>query len=105
MSEIKLNENLFWGLREIAKGLGIADAEDMRKAPLIAAIVEQQNLIEAAKAQQSTMNNNYAPIGEDETPAAETGERTRKRIRTIKNKPAERIEKPVRPRVELDYPP
>ena len=99
----ELNDKLVSELREIAKGLGIADAEEMRKAPLVAAIVEQQNLIEAARAQQSAMNNNYAPIGtpEDEEPAGEAGERTRKRIRTVKNKPAEKVAKPARPRVDV----
>jgi transcription termination factor Rho len=103
MSEIELNDKLVSELREIAKGLGIADAEEMRKAQLIAIIVEQQNLINAARAQQSATNSNYAPIGEDETAAADGGERTRKRTRTIKNKPAEKVEnKPARPRVALD---
>lgn len=104
---IELNDKLVSELREIAKSLGIADAEELRKAQLISAIVEQQNLIEAAKAQQSAMNNNYAPIaGEEETPAAtvEAGERPRKRVRTTKNKTLEKVEKskPARPRVELD---
>src|ERR1700744_3255274 len=104
MSDIELNDKLVSELREIAKSLGIADADELRKAQLIASIVEQQNLIEAARAQRETMNNNYAPLaGKEETPAAETGERTRKRIRVIKGKPAEKLEnKPPRPRVALD---
>lgn len=100
---IELNDKLVSELREIAKSLGIADAEDMRKAQLITSIVEQQNLINAARAQQDAMDNNYAPIsGADDATAAETGERTRKRTRTVKNKPAEKLQgKPARPRVEV----
>lgn len=99
---IELNDKLVSELREIAKSLGIADAEDMRKAQLIASIVEQQNLIEAAKAQQNAMDSNYAPISVADEAPAETGDRTRKRTRTVKNKPAEKVQgKPSRPRVEV----
>ena len=97
---IELNDKLVSELREIAKSLGIAEADDLRKAQLIEAIVEQQNLIEAARAQQNAMANNYAPlIAENETPAGESGERTRKRIRTVKSKAI--LNKPSQPRVEV----
>jgi transcription termination factor Rho len=95
---IELNDKLVSELREIAKSLGIAEADDLRKAQLITAIVEQQNLIEAAKAQQSAVANNYAPIipETDETPATDAGEKSRKRIRTIKTKSTQpRVEVPL----------
>ena len=44
MSDIELNDKLVSELREIAKSLGIAEADELRKAQLITAIVEQQNL-------------------------------------------------------------
>lgn len=91
---IELNDKLVSELREIAKSLGIAEADDLRKAQLITAIVEQQNLIEAARAQQNAVANNYAPIGAE--PAGEGGEKTRKRIRTIKTNSKEpRVEVPL----------
>jgi transcription termination factor Rho len=98
---IELNDKLVSELREIAKSLGIAEADDLRKAQLIESIVEQQNLIEAARAQQNTMANNYAPIGaeSEEAAATETGERTRKRIRVVKSKAI--LNKPTQPRVEV----
>ena len=84
---IELNDKLVSELREIAKSLGIAEADDLRKAQLITAIVDQQGLIEAARAQQSTVASNYTPIQpEAETSAADAGEKTRKRVRTIKTK-------------------
>jgi transcription termination factor Rho len=96
---IELNDKLVSELREIAKSLGIAEADELRKAQLITAIVEQQNLIEAARAQQSAVANNYAPIASEnaDTPAADAGEKSRKRVRTIKtkNSAAPRIEVPL----------
>ncbi len=96
---IELNDKLVSELREIAKSLGIAEADELRKAQLITAIVEQQNLIEAARAQQSAVANNYAPIASEnaDTPAADAGEKSRKRVRTIKTKSstAPRIEVPL----------
>jgi len=94
---IELNDKLVSELREIAKSLGIAEADDLRKAQLITAIVDQQGLIEAARAQQSTVASNYTPIQpEAETSAADAGEKTRKRVRTIKTKSNEpRIEVPL----------
>jgi transcription termination factor Rho len=94
---IELNDKLVSELREIAKSLGIAEAEELRKAELITAIVEQQNLIEAARAQQSTVAQNYAPIQAAESEvAADAGEKGRKRARTLKPKSSEpRVEVPL----------
>jgi len=94
---IELNDKLVSELREIAKSLGIAEAEELRKAQLITAIVEQQNLIEAARAQQNAVASNYAPIQPENNEApAEAGEKTRKRIRTIKTKSTQpRVEVPL----------
>jgi len=85
---IELNDKLVSELREIAKSLGISEADELRKPQLITAIVEQQSLIEAARAQQSTVANNYAPINAAnyEAPATDAGEKSRKRVRTIKPK-------------------
>jgi transcription termination factor Rho len=89
-----LNDKLVSELREIAKSLGIADADSLRKPELITNIVQMQQLIEAARAQQQTVENNYAPIG---APAKEeTGEKkTRNRIRVVKNTNQPRIEVPL----------
>ena len=91
---IELNDKLVSELREIAKSLGIAEADELRKAPLIAAIVNQQQLIETARNQQSVVENNYA-----EKPAApaapENTEKTRKRTRTLKTKEQPRVEVPL----------
>jgi transcription termination factor Rho len=96
MSDItELNDKLVSELREMAKSLGIAEADDLRKPQLISKIVEQNQLIEAARAQQSAVENNYAPVKAAEPVAAENGERTRKRIRTIKNSNEPRIEVPL----------
>jgi len=92
----ELNDKLVSELREIAKSLGVAEADDLRKADLITAIVEQQNLIEAARAQQHTVANNYAPIGTIPEAVAENGEKSRKRVRTIKTNSKEpRVEVPL----------
>jgi len=95
---IELNDKLVSELREIAKSLGISEADELRKPQLITAIVEQQGLIEAARAQQSTVANNYAPINaaNDEASATDAGEKSRKRVRTIKPKStAPRVEVPL----------
>lgn len=76
----ELNDKLVSELREIAKSLGIAEADELRKAQLIENISQQQQLIEAARTQQATVDSNYAetkPAG-----APEAAERTRKRTRT-----------------------
>jgi transcription termination factor Rho len=88
----ELNDKLVSELREIAKSLGIAEADDLRKPQLISSIVEQQQLIEAARAQQSTVENNYTP--KTEAPA-ENNDKTRKRIRTVKSSTQPRVEVPL----------
>jgi transcription termination factor Rho len=98
MSDIttELNDKLVSELREMARTLGIAEADELRKAQLITRIVEQQQLIEAARAQQSTLASNYAEI--NAAPAAEEGDdKPRKRTRVIKQKSstAPRIEVPL----------
>src|SRR5579863_6956248 len=88
----ELNDKLVSELREIAKNLGIAEADDLRKAQLISRIVEQEQLIEAARLQQTTVNTIYAPKG---AVPVEAPEKSRKRIRTIKNSNEPRIEVPL----------
>jgi transcription termination factor Rho len=77
----ELNDKLVSELRDIARMLGIAEAEDLRKAHLISRIVEQEQLIEAARTQQSTVNTIYTPKG---AAPSENTEKTRKRIRVKK---------------------
>jgi transcription termination factor Rho len=98
----ELNDKLVSELREMARSLGIAEADTLRKAELITSIVNQQELIEAARAQQAIVNQNYAEIKTAEPVAAapraeeETGEKTRKRTRTLKSKiTAPRVEVPL----------
>ncbi|MBB5397670.1 transcription termination factor Rho [Mucilaginibacter sp. AK015] len=90
---IELNDKLVSELREIAKSLGIAEADELRKAQLIGKIVEQQQLIEAARNQQATVENNYAE--KPAVAAAENIEKTRKRVRSVKTKDQPRIEVPL----------
>jgi transcription termination factor Rho len=90
----ELNDKLVSELREMAKSLGITQADELRKPQLISSIVEQQQLIEAARAQQAAMNNNYSEI-KPSTATEEPAERTRKRIRTTKSKSSPRIEVPL----------
>src|SRR5471030_2271854 len=89
---IELNDKLVSELREIARNLGIAEADDLRKAQLVSKIVEQEQLIEAARIQQNTVNTIYT--AKDARPA-EAPEKTRKRIRTIKNSNEPRVEVPL----------
>ncbi|HWZ02921.1 MAG TPA: Rho termination factor N-terminal domain-containing protein, partial [Mucilaginibacter sp.] len=88
----ELNDKLVSELRDIARNLGIAEAEDLRKAQLITRIVEQEQLIEAARAQQSTVNTIYTPKGAE---PVESAEKTRKRIRTVKTSNKPRVEVPL----------
>jgi transcription termination factor Rho len=88
----ELNDKLVSELRDIARNLGIAEADDLRKAQLISRIVEQEQLIEAARAQQNTVNSNYAVI---EKAPVEAPEKARKRTRTIKSSTEPRIEVPL----------
>jgi transcription termination factor Rho len=90
---IELNDKLVSELREIARNLGIAEADELRKAQLVTKIVEQEQLIEAARAQQQTVNNNYGIV--EKPKPVETTEKIRKRIRTIKNSNEPRIEVPL----------
>ena len=84
MSDIsELNDKLVSELREMAKSLGIADADELRKPQLISNIVEQQQLIEAARAQQAAVDHNYSAAPGAAAPV-ETGDKQRKRTRTIK---------------------
>lgn len=92
--KIELNDKLVSELRDIAKNLGIAEADELRKALLIARIIEQQQLIEAARAQQNIVEQNYSPITAE--PAAETAsEKARKRTRVLKPKTQPRVEVPL----------
>ncbi|QXV67377.1 transcription termination factor Rho [Mucilaginibacter sp. 21P] len=93
MSETtELNDKLVSELREIAKSLGIAEADDLRKAQLITAINEQQQLIAVAREQQDTTNNNYTEKTATAAPAAEFEDKPRKRTRTVKGKEQPRVE-------------
>jgi len=87
----ELNDKLVSELRQMAKDLGIAEADELRKAQLVTRIVEQEKLIETAREQQSALQDNYT----DKNAAAtqpENGEETegddkpRKRTRTVKAK-------------------
>ncbi|MBK0380886.1 transcription termination factor Rho [Mucilaginibacter segetis] len=89
---IELNDKLVSELREIAKSLGIAETDELRKAQLITAIVEQQQLIETARKQQNAVNNNYT---EKTAEPAEKVEKTRKRTRSVKAKNEPRVEVPL----------
>ena len=86
---LELNDKLVSELRQMAKDLGIAEADELRKAQLITRIVEQESLIDAARSQQSTLNENYAHVAADTTDAeatADTEDKPRKRVRTVKTK-------------------
>ncbi|HVW96977.1 MAG TPA: transcription termination factor Rho [Mucilaginibacter sp.] len=87
----ELNDKLVSELREIAKNLGIPEADELRKAALISRIVEQEQLIEAARMQQDTVNSNYAAV---EPPPAPSPEKARKRIRS-KSSATPRVEVPL----------
>jgi len=90
--KIELNDKLVSELREIAKNLGIAEADELRKPQLITRIVEQQQLIEAARAQQNIVESNYTPTTDQ---AAEPADKTRKRTRVLKPKNQPRVEVPL----------
>jgi transcription termination factor Rho len=90
----ELNDKLVSELREIARNLGIAESDELRKAQLITRIVEQEQLIEAARAQQQAVDSNYAAIDKTE-PEAEPADKARKRIRTVKNTNKPRVEVPL----------
>jgi transcription termination factor Rho len=90
----ELNDKLVSELREIARNLGIAESDELRKAQLITRIVEQEQLIEAARAQQQAVNSNYAAVDKTE-PEAEPVDKARKRTRTIKSTNKPRVEVPL----------
>ena len=86
----ELNDKLVSELRTMAKSFGIAEADAFRKAELITKIVEQQELIEAARSQHETVTNNYTPTVAEES--ADTDNTPRKRVRTLKPKNEQRVE-------------
>ena len=88
----ELNDKLVSELRDIARNLGITEADTLRKAELIERIVEQEMLIEAARAQQSTVNTIYTPKGAE---PVENTEKSRKRTRTVKSSTQPRVEVPL----------
>jgi len=88
----ELNDKLVSELREIAKNLGVVEADDLRKTQLISKIIEQEQLIEAARVQQNTVNTIYAP---KHAKPVENAEKSRKRIRTVKNSNVPRVEVPL----------
>src|SRR3954470_8299093 len=95
---IELNDKLVSELRDIAKSLGIAEADELRKAQLVTAIVKRQQLIEAARNQESIVNDNYSEktaVPAEVVEAGNNGEKTRKRTRTIKSKNEPRVEVPL----------
>ncbi|MFD2323819.1 transcription termination factor Rho [Mucilaginibacter galii] len=75
----------------MAKDLGIAEADELRKAQLVTRIVEQEKLIETAREQQSALQDNYTDKN-SAAPQPENGEdadgddKPRKRTRTVKAK-------------------
>ncbi len=90
---IELNDKLVSELRDMAKTLGIPEADELRKPQLITRIVEQQELIDAARAQQSILANNYAEITAE--PAADEKPRKRARVLKPKNYNVPRVEVPL----------
>jgi transcription termination factor Rho len=71
----ELNDKLVSELREIARTFGVENADGLRKQDLISKIVEQKELIEAAR--QDTP---------EEAPSDTEEDKPRKRTRTIKSK-------------------
>lgn len=93
----ELNDKLVSELRELAKSLGVTEADELRKPQLISKIIEQNQLIEAARAQQSAVETNYS-AKKTAAPAvvAEANEKPRKRTRTVKTNSNEpRVEVPL----------
>lgn len=80
--KIELNDKLVSELRDIAKSFGIENADELRKADLVAKITEQQALIAAAKDSLLSASAEANDIAIDAKP--------KKRTRTIK---AELVEK------------
>jgi transcription termination factor Rho len=99
----ELNDKLVSELRAMAKGLGLAEADTLRKAELINRITAQQQLIEVARQQQETVAKNYtqadntpeAPAEQTEENNTEDSSKPRKRLRTLKSKTEKRVEIPL----------
>ncbi|GAA4088024.1 transcription termination factor Rho [Mucilaginibacter panaciglaebae] len=89
----ELNDKLVSELREIAKSLGVADADSLRKPDLISNIVQMQQLIEAARTQQQVVEDNYTPAGAKKEEAGE--KKVRNRIRTSTKLTKPRVEVPL----------
>ncbi|MCJ8209949.1 transcription termination factor Rho [Mucilaginibacter sp. RS28] len=68
--------------------MGIEEADELRKPQLISRISEQQQLIEAARAQQDLLNESYAQKNTeaDASSDAEADKPRAKRARTVKSK-------------------
>ena len=92
----ELNDKLVSELREIARSFGVENADGLRKQDLINKIVEQKELIEAAR--QNTPANDEPIAAEEEKP--------RKRARTVRSKDSG--DRPVAPSREetpvLEFP-
>lgn len=73
----ELNDKLVSELREIAHSFGVENADGLRKQDLIKKIVEQKELIEAAR--QNALPEEVAEVTEEEG-------KPRKRVRTVKAK-------------------
>ncbi|MDB5011116.1 MAG: hypothetical protein JWQ06_1905 [Mucilaginibacter sp.] len=86
---IELNDKLVSELRQIAKSLGITEADELRKPQLITNIMEQRQLIEAARAQQNTVESNYT---ENNAAVDANVDKVRKRTRTVKSSNTPRVE-------------
>ncbi len=82
---LELNEKLVPELRQMAKNLGITEADELRKPQLISRITEQEQLIEAARNQQNLLEDTYTPPAAEQN-GTEAGDKTRKRTRTLKPK-------------------
>ncbi len=98
LSRTELTEKLVAELRDLAKANGIENANDLRKSELIEVILQQQELIEAAK-----IANQKAAT---ETPlASEDSKPTRKRTRISKEaKPAGETPKPKEQKEQKESP-
>ena len=93
----ELNDKLVSELRDIARSLGIAEADDLRKAQLIENIIQQQQLIEAARAQQAAVESIYAePAATAKATESSDSDKPRKRARTLKSASSKpRVEVPL----------
>uniref|UniRef100_UPI00374D94E4 transcription termination factor Rho n=1 Tax=Mucilaginibacter daejeonensis TaxID=398049 RepID=UPI00374D94E4 len=84
----------------------MAEADELRKAQLITRIVEQEKMIDAARAQRSTLDSNYggAEAATAETPAEAPAaeDKPRKRTRTVKGKTAAPAPAPTAEEVGAD---